>query len=302
MVMMRTSWPKDLEEGLNAHFGMEYRQYPDEWKMVFDMETSNKAFEEDVLEYGFGAAVEKAEGGDYTMDTGGQGWTKRYTHVTMALAFEITQEALEDNLYASLGTKYSRALARALKHAKEIKAAAVLNNATSGSYLGGDGKALLATDHPLVYGGTGSNKLTTDADLSEASLEELLIQVRKAKDDRGVPVMIRPTRLVVPPDLEYTATRILMSNGRPGTADNDTNAIRTRGVFGNDPAVMTYLTDADAWFVKTDAPQGLKMLQRVKVQRGSSQDPRSGNFIYTARERYVPGWTDWRGVFGSTGG
>lgn len=300
-VMTRNTWPKDLEEGLNAHFGMAYRDNPDEWREVFDIGSSSKAFEEEVLEVGFGAAAVKGEGADFATDEGGQGWTARFTHETIALAFEITQEALEDNLYASLGAKYSKALARALKHSKEIRCAAVLNNATNAAVKGGDGVSLLSTAHPLWGGGTASNKLAVAADLSETSLEEMLIQIRKAKDDRGVPIMLKALKLVLPPELEYTGIRVTKSPGRPGTGDNDVNAIVKKGVFGTDPAVMTYLTDPDQWFIKTDAPDGLKLLQRVKVQRGSNVDPRSGNYIYTARERYSQGHSDWRGCFGSEG-
>jgi hypothetical protein len=302
MPMNRSSWPKDLEDGLNAHFGMAYHEVPEEHRQVFDINNSKKAFEEDVLEYGFGAAVVKAEGGDYTYDEGGQGWTARYTHNTIALGFAMTQEALEDNLYAEKGAKYSKALARALKHTKEIRCANVLNNAVDSGYLGGDGKSLLSTLHPLAGGGVASNMLATPADLSETSLEDVLIMVRKAKDDRGVPIAMRALRLVLPPELEFTGDRITMSTNRSGTADNDINAIRAKGVFNSDAAVITRLTDPDAWGVKTDAPEGLKLIQRVKVQRGTTEDYKTGNMIYTARERYSEGWTDWRGYYGSQGG
>lgn len=301
MAMTRATWPKDLEEGLNAHFGMTYRELPEEWRMVFTIESSKKSFEEDVLEYGFGAAVIKPEGGDYTLDEGGQAWTARYTHDTIALAFEMTQEALEDNLYGSIGAKYSKALARAMKYTKEIRCANHLNNATDTGYLGGDGKPLLSTTHPLAGGGTASNMLPTAADLSESSLEDVVTMIRKVKDDRGVPKAIKPVRLVIPPELEWTSGRILMSTLRPDSANNDVNVMKAKSVFSNEPAMITNFTDADAWGVKTDCPDGLKLIQRVKLQRGTVEDGKSGNMMYTARERYDEGWSDWRGYFGSQG-
>lgn len=301
MVMNRASFPKDLEQGLNAHFGMSYRDFPEEWRQIFNVDTSKKAFEEDVLNYGFGAASVKAEGGDYALDEGGQAWTARYSHETIALGFVITEEAIEDNLYDSLGPKYAKALARSLQHTKEIKAAAILNNSVSGSYLGGDGVALLSTAHPLAGGGTFSNKLATPADLSEQSLEDIMIQIRKTVDDRGVPVALSAMRLIVPPELEFTAIRLLQSNLRPGTNDNDVNAIKAKGVFSQPAAVITRLTDSDAWYIKTDCPEGLKLFQRVGVQRGMQEDFKTGNAQYKARERYSLGWTDPRAVFGSEG-
>lgn len=301
MPMNRATFPKDLEEGLNAHFGMAYRDYPEEFRDVFDLETSRKAFEEDVLNYGFGAASVKAEGGEFALDEGGQAWTARYTHETIALGFVITEEALEDNLYERQGPKYARALARSMRHTKEIKAAAVLNNAFSSSYAGGDGVALLSTAHPLAGGGTFSNKLATPADLSEQALEDIMIQIRRAKDDRGVPVALTAKRLIIPPELEFTAIRLLQSNLRPGGNDNDINALRAKGVFANDPAAITRLTDADAWFIKTDCPEGLKLFQRVGIQRGTMEDFRTGNMQYKCRERYSLGWTDPRSLYGSEG-
>jgi len=301
MPMNRSHFPKDLEEGLNAHFGMTYRELPEEWRQFLDIENSKKAFEEDVLEVGFGAASVKGEGEDFAEDAGSQGWTSRYTHETIGLMFSITEEAIEDNLYQSQGPKYARALARAMKHTKEIKAAALLNNATSGSHLGGDGVALLSTSHPLQGGGVQSNKLATPADFAEASLEDLLIQIRKCKDDRNVPKALSPKRLILPPELEYTGIRILKSTGRVSTSDNDINAVRSKGVFNTDPAIITRLTDADQWFIKTDCPEGMKMIQRVKVQRGMQTNFKTGNYEYKTRERYVPGWSDWRSCFGSEG-
>lgn len=300
--MNRAQFAKSLQDGLNAHFGLEYAEYPEEYSRVFDVETSEKAFEEDVLMVGLGYAAEKAEGGEYAEDGGQEGWTKRYTHRTVALSFQITEEAIEDNRYMNLGTKYSRALARSMRQTQEVYAANVLNNATDTGYLGGDGKSLLATDHPLVGGGTASNMLSVAADLSESSLEQILIQIRKVKDDRGLPKMLRAMQLVVAPDGEYTARRILGSDKQTGNANNDINAIRQKGIFGNEPMVMTNLTDADAWFVKTDCPDGLKVFNRLKlVMPKVTIDPKTGNFLYRGRQRYIEGWTDWRGLFGSMG-
>lgn len=301
-VMTRAQFAKSLQDGLNTLFGLEYDEYPSEYDQVFDVETSEKAFEEDVLLTGFGYASEKSEGGEYAEDEGQEGWTKRYTHRTVALSFRITEEAIEDNRYMALGPKYTRALARSMRQSQEVYAANVLNNAVDTGYLGGDGKALLATDHPLTGGGTMSNMLATAADLSESTLEQILIQIRKAKDDRGLPVMIKPVRLVVAPENEYEAIRILGNKDRPGTADRDINAMVRKGVFGNDPVVLTNLTDADAWFVKTDVKDGLKVMNRTKlVVPKATVDPKTGNIVYRARQRYSEGWTDPRGVFGSVG-
>lgn len=300
-VMNRATFAKDLEEGLNAHFGMEYNQHPDEYRGCFETENSQRAFEEDVLEVGFGAAQEKAEGGQVAYDEGGQGWTARYTHKTIALAFSITEEAIEDNRYQRLGPKYARALARAMKHAKEIYAAAIFNNATSASHLGGDGVALLSTSHPLWGGGTFSNTLATPADLSESSLEDILIQIRKAVDDRNVPLAMRARKLVIPPDLMFVAERILKTRNRPGTADNDINAIRSLNMIGSMPEVVTRISDADSWFVGTDCPDGLKYMNRISLQRKMEGEFETGNLRYKTRERYSFGWTDPRGVYGSMG-
>jgi len=300
--MTRAQFAKSLQDGINAHFGLEYDTWPEEFSRVFDVDTSDKAYEEDVQLVGLGYAAEKAEGGEYAEDAGTEGWTQRYTHRTVALSFQVTQEAIEDNRYMDLGSKYSRALARSMRQTREVYAANVLNSATDTGFLGGDGKPLLATDHPLMGGGTAANMLATAADLSESSLEELLIMIRKAKDDRGLPVMIKAQQLVVAPEGEYNARRILFSDKQSGTDLNDINAIRQAGIFGNDPTVMTNLTDADAWFVKTTCPDGLKTFSRMKmVKPRVIDDIKTGNFIYRARERYSEGWTDWRGIYGSMG-
>lgn len=299
--MNRSTFPADLLPGLNAHFGMAYRELPEEWREVFMVSNSKKPFEEDVLEVGLGLAKIKGEGESVAYDAGGQGWRARYLHETIALAFSITQEAVEDNLYDSLGPKYARALARALKQTKEIKCAAVFNNGFDSNYAGGDGKELFSTLHPLYGGGTQANCLGTPADLSEASLEDLLILIRKTKDDRGIPIALTPRKLVVPPELEYTAIRLLQSNLRPGTSDNDVNAIKNKGVFANDPVVMTRLTDTDAFFITTDIPDGLKLFQRTAVQRGTEEDFNTGNMRYKVRERFSVGFSDFRGCYASAG-
>jgi hypothetical protein len=299
MTMLRTTFPRDLLPGLNAHFGMAYRDMPEEWRLLFDVESSKKAFEEDVLSVGFGAAPVKAEGASIAYDDGAQGWVSRYVHETIALAFAITEEAVEDNLYEALGPKYAKALARALKHTKEIKAAAVLNNGFSSSYVGGDGVALLSTAHPLYGGGTYSNILATPADLSETAIESLLIQIRKAKDDRGVPIALSAKFLVVPPELEYTSIRLTRSDLRTGTPDNDINAIKAKGVFNKAPVIITRLTSPTNWFIRTDCPDGLKHMSRVGVQRGTEGDWDSGNLKYKARERYAFGWSDSRSLWAS---
>lgn len=297
--MNRTTLPKDLEPGINAHFGDAYRMLPDEWTGVFDTESTVRAWEEDVLTTGMGAAAVKAEGGPVTYDQLMQGWTARYDVETIALACRITEEAVEDNLYYSLAPKIGRALARALKHTKEIKGATVLNNATSDT--GGDGVSLLNTAHPLLGGGTLSNKLATAADISESSVEDILIQIRKCKDDRNVPMALRAVRVIVPPELEYDAHRIFESPLRPGTADNDANAIRDMGIFTSRPHIVTRLTDSDQWFIKTDCPDGLKYFRRLGVQRGMMGEFETGDARYKVRERYVFGYSDWRAIWGSEG-
>lgn len=300
-IINRSQFAKELQLGLNAVWGLEYNSYPEEWARVFKTETSKKAFEEDVLTTGFGAAVVKPEGASITYDDASEAWTSRYNHETVALAFAITQEAIEDNLYMSMGAKYAKALARSMVHTKEIKGAAVLNNGFSGSYLGGDGVALFSASHPLTGGGVQSNLLATPADIAEASIEDLLVLIRKAKDDRGIPVALKATELIIPPELEYVATRLLDSTLRTNTADNDINAINKKGIFGRDPIVVTRLTDSNAWFIKTDAQDGLKMFQRVAVSTKMEDDFNTGNFRFKSRERYSFGWSDFRSAFGSSG-
>ena len=297
--MTRAQFSKLLQEGLNTVFGLEYKQYAEEWRDCFDTESSSKAFEEDQLVTGFGAAAVKAEGAGVVFDDAHQGWTARYSHETIALAFAITQEAIEDNLYMSMGSKYAKALARSMQHTKEIKGADIFNRAVAAGYTGGDGKTLLATDHPLVNGDVQSNMLATAADLSESALEDLLILMRKAVDDRGIPIAIKEKGLIVPPDLEYVAERLLRSKLRPGTADNDINVINNRGIFGSTPKVITRFTSPTNWFVKTDCNDGLKHFERTALKRTMDTEFETGNYRYQVRSRYSFGHTDFRGVFGS---
>lgn len=299
-MMNRAAFPKGLEEGINAFFGMEYKQHPEEWRGCYDVEGSDKAYEEEVIMTGFGAAQVKSEGGTIAYDMGQEGWSSRYVHDTIALAFGITEEAIEDNLYVKLAQKYGRALARAMQHTKEIKGASIFNNAFDAGYAGGDGKALLADDHPLIGGGTFSNILASPADFGETSIEQILVQIRKAVDDRNVPIALRPTGLILPPETEWDSIRLLKSEYRVGTADNDINAINSKGVF-NEPDIITRLTDANAWYVKTDCPEGLKHFNRVSIQRGTEGDFETGNMRYKSRERYSFGYSDSRGLYGSAG-
>jgi hypothetical protein len=300
-IMSRSQFRKQLQEGLNAIFGLEYKRYPEEWREIFDVYKSTKAFEEDVLMTGMGAAQVKAEGAGVAYDTGSEAWVARYMHETIALAFAITEEALEDNLYGDIGAKYARALARSMQHTKEVKGANVLNNGFSSSYPGGDAKALFATDHPLQGGGTLSNTFTVAADLSEASLEDAIIQISNWTDDRGIPIAAQALKLIIPPALSFVAERLLASSLRPGTADNDVNALKSKGMLPQGYSVNHRLTDVDAWFLKTDVPDGLKFFQRKSLQRGMEGDFETGNSRYKARERYAMGWTDFRAAFGSSG-
>ena len=307
MAMNRAAFNAELEEGLNAVWGLEYNRHKEEWKMVFNTENSDKAFEEDVLVTGFGAAEIKPEGSSVAYDEAFEGWKSRYDHKTVALAFSITEEAQEDNLYMKMGQKYARALARSMVHTKEIHAASILNNAFNAAFTGGDGQALISANHPLVGGGVASNILGTPADMAEASIESLLIQIRKAKDDRGIPISLQPVDLIIPPEEEFNAVRLLESTLRPGlqagatAALNDVNAINRKSIFGKEPIVITRLSDPDAWFIKTDADDSLKHFNRVSVQTKMEDDFNTGNFRYKSRCRYSFGWSDFRGIFGSSG-
>ena len=300
MALNRALFTKQLNLGLNTVFGMEYDRYPEQWRALYSTEQSMKAFEEDVQMIGFGAAPTKAEGAMINYDSGREGFVSRYVHETVALAFAITEEAEEDGLYGSLGAKYARALAKSMQQTKEVKGANVFNNAT-GTSVGGDGVSLLNGSHPLGGGGTASNKLATAADLSETSLESLLIQISEAVDDRSIPVALSGRKLAVPPQLVFIAERILKSNLRPGTADNDINAMRSMGMIPGGVVVNQRLTDPDAYFIMTDCPDGMKHFVRAPIKKAVEGDFETGNLRYKVRERYSFGFTDWRGVYGSEG-
>jgi hypothetical protein len=301
MALNRADFRKQLQEGLNTVFGMAYKSYPEEWRGFFAVNTSRKAFEEDVLMAGFGAAPVKGEGSAVEYDEGAESFVARYNHETIALAFAITEEAEEDGLYGALGSKYAKALARSLQHTKEVKGSNILNDGFDAAFPGGDGVSLFSTAHPLWGGGTQSNKLATPADISEASLEESLIQIGDWVDERGIPIAVMAECIVIPTELQFIVERILNSPYRSGTGDNDLNAMKSMGSFPKGIKINHRLTDADAWFIVTDCPDGLKHMVRKKVSRGIEGDFETGNMRYKARERYSFGWSDYRGAFGSEG-
>ncbi len=304
MAISRSALAKELEPGLNALFGLSYDQYDAEYAAIFSQETSDRAFEEEVLITGFGGAPTKTEGAGVSFDNASESYSARYTHETVALAFALTEEAQEDNLYDSLGKRYTKALARSMANTKEVKGANVLNNAFSSSFTGGDGVSLINTAHPLAGGGTAANRATTMADLNEVSLEDALIDISTFTDDRGLTISVNATKLVVPPQLVFVADRILNSPGRSGTADNDINAIANTGVLPGGYTVNHYLTDPDAFFLLTsvtEAGEGLKMFQRTAMETSMEPDFSTGNIRYKARERYSFGFSDWRGIYGSQG-
>jgi len=304
MAISRAQLAAELEPGLNALFGMEYDQYNQEYAEIFSIEDSSKAFEEEVLIVGFGSAPDKSEGAGVVFDNASESYTARYTHDTVALAFALTEEAVEDNLYDSLGKRYTKALARSMANTKEVKGANVLNNAYSSSYTGGDGVSLVNTAHPLAGGGTAANRASTMADLNETSLESALVDIATFTDDRGLTISVQPSQIVVPPQLAFIADRLLNSPQRSGTADNDINAIKNTGVLPGGYSVNHYLTDTDAWFVLTsvtESGEGLKMFQRTSMETNMEPDFSTGNIRYKARERYSFGWSNWRGIYGSQG-
>ena len=299
MAISRGQLVKELEPGLNALFGLEYKNYANEHAEIFDTENSDRAFEEEVMLSGFANAPIKAEGTGVSFDNAQETFTARYTHETLALAFAITEEAIEDNLYDRLASRYTKALARSMANTKQVKAAKVLNNGF-GTANGGDGKELLAADHPIVTG-TEQNELTTAADLNETSLEQALIDIAALTDERGLKIAARGMKLIVPSALQFTAERLMKSTQRVGTADNDINAVVSMGMIPQGYAVNHYLTDTDAWFVKTDVPNGLKHFVRAPLKTAMEGDFTTGNVRYKARERYSFGFSDWRGIFGSPG-
>ena len=301
MAISRSQLVKELEPGLNALFGMEYSRYDSEHAEIFETESSDRAFEEEVMLVGFGNAPTKSEGAGIQFDSANEAYTARYTHETVALAFALTEEAVEDNLYDRLGARYTRALARSMAHTKQVKAAAVLNNAFNSSFAGGDGKELCATDHPLSGGGTFRNEPSTAADLNETSLENALIDISTFVDERNMIIALRGAKLIVPPQLQFVADRLLESTLRVGTADNDVNAIRNMGMLPEGYTVNHFLTDPDAFFIKTDAPNGFKHFERSPMRTSMEADFDTGNMRFKARERYSFGYSDPRAVFGSPG-
>ena len=301
MAISRAQLLKELLPGLNALFGMEYARYGEEHKEVFETESSERSFEEETKLSGFSAAPVKNEGSAIAYDNGQEAWTARYTHETIALGFSLTEEAIEDNLYDSLSSRYTKALARAMAYTKQTKAAAILNNGFNSVYKGGDGVELFSTAHPLISGGVNSNEPSTPADLNETSLEAAVIQIAGWTDERGLLIAAKPRKLVVPPSLMFVATRLLETELRVGTADNDINAIKTNGSIPEGYTVNHFLTDTDAWFLTTDVPNGLKHFVRTPMATSMDGDFDTGNVRYKARERYSFGWSDPLGVFGSPG-
>jgi len=300
MAISRGQLVKELEPGLNALFGLEYKNYAIEHAEIFDTENSDRAFEDEVMLSGFGNASVKPEGSSVNYDAATETFTARYTHETLALAFSITEEAIEDNLYDRLASRYTKALARSMAKSKQVKAANVLNRAFNSSYTGGDGLELCSTAHVIVSG-TEQNELSTAADLNETSLEQAMIDIAALTDERGLKIAAKGMKMVIPSALQFTAERLMKSVGRVGTADYDINAVKNMGMIPQGYVVNHYLTDTDAWFIKTDVPNGLKHFVRAPIKTAMEGDFETGNVRYKARERYSFGWSDWRGVFGSPG-
>ena len=300
MAISRSQLVKELEPGLNALFGLEYKNYADEHAEIFDVENSDRAFEEEVMLSGFANASVKPEGSSVNYDTAQESFTARYTHETLALAFSITEEAIEDNLYDRLASRYTKALARSMANAKQVKAANVLNNAFDSSFTGGDGVELCSAVHPIVAG-TFKNELSTSADLNETSLEQSLIDIAAMTDERGLKIAAKARKLIIPSDLQFVATRLLQSDYRVGTADNDINAVKTNGVIPEGYSVNHYLTDTNAFFITTDVPDGMKHFVRSPMTTSMDGDFDTGNVRYKARERYSFGVSDPLGIFGSPG-
>jgi hypothetical protein len=301
MAISRAQLLKELLPGLNALFGLEYARYGEEHKEIYETESSERSFEEETKLSGFSAAPVKNEGQAMAYDNAQEAWTARYTHETIALGFSLTEEAIEDNLYDSLSGRYTKALARAMAYTKQVKAANVLNNGFSSSYTGGDGVALFSNAHPLVSGGTNSNVPSTPTDLNETSLENAVIQIAAWTDERGLLIAAKPKKLVVPPALQFTATRLLETELRVGTADNDINAIKNNGSIPEGYTINHFLTDTNAWFLTTDVPNGMKHFVRTPLQNGMDGDFDTGNVRYKSRERYSFGWSDPLGIYGSQG-
>ena len=300
MAISRAQLLKELLPGLNALFGLEYKKYGEEHKEIFETESSDRSFEEETKLSGFSAAPVKNEGSAMSYDNAQEAWTARYTHETIAMGFSLTEEAIEDNLYDSLSARYTKALARAMAYTKQVKAAAILNQAFANTTYG-DGQVLCSTAHPLVSGGTNSNRPTVAADLNETSLEAAVIQIAGWTDERGLLIAAKPTKLVIPPSLQFVAERLLKTDLRVATADNDINALRSMNAIPGGYTINHYLTDTNAWFLMTDIPNGLKHFTRSAMQTGMDADFDTGNSRYKARERYSFGVSDPLGIFGSPG-
>ena len=300
MSINRSQLAKELEPGLNALFGLEYATYENQHAEIFDTENSDRAFEEEVMLSGFGAAAVKPEGTSVNFDNATESFTARYSHETVALAFSITEEAVEDNLYDKISTRYTKALARSMAHTKQVKAANVLNNGFNSSFTGGDGVELFSSAHPTTSGNQ-RNELATASDLNETSLEQAMIDIAAFADDRGLKVAAKARKMIIPSALQFTADRLMASAGRTATSDNDINAIRNMGMIPEGYVVNNYLTDTDAFFIKTDVPNGMKHFQRAPVATSMEGDFETGNVKYKARERYSFGFSDWRGMFASPG-
>jgi len=301
MAISRAQLLKELLPGLNALFGLEYARYGDEHKEVYETETSERSFEEETKLSGFTAAPVKNEGSAIAYDNAQEAWTARYNHETIAQGFSLTEEAIEDNLYDSLSARYTKALARSMAYTKQVKAASVLNNGFTSGYNGGDGQPLFSTAHPLVSGGTNSNTPSVAADLNETSLEAAVIQIAAWTDERGLLIAAKPKKLVVPPALQFVATRLLETELRVGTNDNDINAIKNNGSVSEGYAINHFLTDTNGWFLTTDVPNGMKHFVRIPLQNSMDGDFDTGNVRYKSRERYSFGWSDPLGMFGSPG-
>ena len=303
MAISRAQLLKELLPGLNALFGLEYKRYGEEHKEVYETETSERSFEEETKLSGFSAAPVKNEGNAIAYDNAQEAWTARYTHETIALGFSLTEEAVEDNLYDTLSARYTKALARAMAYTKQVKGANVLNNGftTGGAYNGGDGVPLFSASHPLVTGGTNSNIPATPADLNETSLEAAVIQIAAWTDERGLLIAAKPAKLIIPPALQFVATRLLETELRVGTADNDVNALKNNGSIPEGYAINHFLTDTNAWFLTTDVPNGMKHFVRSPLSTSMDGDFDTGNVRYKARERYSFGWSDPLGMYGSAG-
>ena len=301
MAISRAQLLKELLPGLNALFGLEYSRYGEEHKELYEVESSERSFEEETKLSGFSAAPVKNEGSAIAYDNAQEAWTTRYNHETIALGFSITEEAVEDNLYDSLSARYTKGLARAMAYTKQVKGAAVINNGFSAAYPGGDGVALFSTAHPLVNGGTNSNRPSVGADLNETSLEAAVIQIAAWTDERGLLIAAKPKKMIVPPALQFVATRLLETSLRVGTTDNDINALKSNGSIPEGYAINHFLTDTNGWYLTTDVPNGLKHFERTALANSMDGDFDTGNVRYKSRERYSFGWSDPLGMFGSPG-